>query len=36
LRNAVVATEMEATLASLRERVGVKVTREAIEKKPPG
>jgi peptidyl-prolyl cis-trans isomerase D len=33
LRNAVVAEEMEATLASLRERVGVKVSREALEKK---
>jgi peptidyl-prolyl cis-trans isomerase D len=36
LRNAVVAEEMEATLASLRDRVGVKVSREALEKKPPG
>jgi peptidyl-prolyl cis-trans isomerase D len=34
LRNAVVAEEMEATLASLRERVGVKVSREALQKKP--
>lgn len=34
LRNAVVAEEMEATLASMRERVGVKVSREALEKKP--
>ena len=34
LRNAVIAEEMEATLASLRERVGVKVSREALEKKP--
>jgi hypothetical protein len=25
---------MEAILASLRERVGVKVSREALEKKP--
>jgi peptidyl-prolyl cis-trans isomerase D len=35
LRNAVVAEEMEATLASMRERVGVSVRREALEKKPP-
>jgi peptidyl-prolyl cis-trans isomerase D len=34
LRNAVVAEEMEATLASMRERLGVSVRREALEKKP--
>jgi peptidyl-prolyl cis-trans isomerase D len=34
LRNAVVAEELEATLGSLRERVGVKVKKDALEKKP--
>jgi peptidyl-prolyl cis-trans isomerase D len=33
LKNAVVAEEMEAALSSMRERVGVKVSREALEKK---
>jgi peptidyl-prolyl cis-trans isomerase D len=34
LRDAVVAEELEATLSSLRGRVGVNVKRDAIEKKP--
>jgi len=33
LRDAVAAQEMEATLASVRERVGVQVRKEAFEKK---
>jgi len=33
LRNAVAAGEMDATLGSLRERIGVTVRRDAIEKK---
>jgi peptidyl-prolyl cis-trans isomerase D len=36
LRNAVAAEEMDATLASLRERIGVTVRRDALEKKPTG
>ena len=35
LRDTVAATELEATLASLRERVGVKVKADALEKKQP-
>ena len=34
LRDAVVAEELESTLASLRGRVGVKVRKDALEKKP--
>jgi peptidyl-prolyl cis-trans isomerase D len=34
LREAVVAEELEATLSSLRERVGVKVKADALQKKP--
>jgi peptidyl-prolyl cis-trans isomerase D len=34
LREAVVAEELEATLSSLRERVGVKVRADALQKKP--
>jgi peptidyl-prolyl cis-trans isomerase D len=34
LRQAVSATELEATVANIRNRVGVSVSREAIEKKP--
>jgi peptidyl-prolyl cis-trans isomerase D len=34
LREAVVAEELEATLSSLRERVGVKLQAGALEKKP--
>jgi len=33
LRDAVAAEELDAALASLRERIGVKVSRDAIEKK---
>ena len=33
LRQSVAMEELEATLASLRERVGVKVRRDALEKK---
>jgi peptidyl-prolyl cis-trans isomerase D len=35
LREAVAMEELEATLASLRERVGVKVKKDALEKKQP-
>ncbi len=35
LRDAVAGEELDATLASLRERVGVNVSRAALEKKPP-
>lgn len=34
LKEAVAAEELEATLESLRERVGVKVRKDALEKKP--
>jgi peptidyl-prolyl cis-trans isomerase D len=34
LRDAVAAEELDATLASLRERVGVSVNQKALEKKP--
>lgn len=34
LRDAVVGEELDAALASLRERVGVNVSRDALEKKP--
>jgi hypothetical protein len=33
LRQAVAATELESTLASIRDRVGVSVRRDAVEKK---
>lgn len=34
LKQAVAATELEATIANIRDRVGVSVRRDAIEKKP--
>jgi peptidyl-prolyl cis-trans isomerase D len=34
LREAVAAQELEATLASVRNRVGVKVRKDALDKKP--
>jgi peptidyl-prolyl cis-trans isomerase D len=36
LRQAVAAEEFEAVLAGLREKVGVKVSKDALEKKPGG
>ena len=34
LKEAVAAEELESTLESLRERVGVKIRKDALEKKP--
>jgi len=34
LKDAVSTQEMEATLASLRSRVGVTIRKDALEKKP--
>ena len=36
LRQAVAAEEIDSTLASLRERVGVKTRKDALQAKPPG
>ncbi|HET9470559.1 MAG TPA: hypothetical protein VFO24_05605, partial [Usitatibacter sp.] len=36
LRDAVAAEEFDATLTRLRERIGVKVSRDALEKKTGG
>jgi peptidyl-prolyl cis-trans isomerase D len=36
LRQAVAAEEMDSTLASLRDKVGVKTRKDALEKKPGG
>jgi hypothetical protein len=36
LRQAVAATELDAALASLREKVGVKVRKDALAPKQPG